>query len=82
MPVVTDTNVVQLQGAVSQQWDALRACFDAGQLQGKAPASGPLSAQETALNSRVLAYLAMTPSFLGAGAQMDQGQALQRDLNA
>jgi hypothetical protein len=82
MPAVTDTNVIQLQAAISQQWDALQACFDAGQLAGKAPSGGALSSGAAGLNQRVLAFLAMTPSFWNAGAQMDQGEALQRDLNS
>lgn len=82
MPVVTDTNVIQEQHAVMQQWDALQAAFDEGQLAGKAPAGGALANGAAGLNQRVLAYLAMTPSFWDAGAQMDQGENLQRDLNS
>lgn len=82
MPVVTDTNVIQLQSAIDQQWDGLKGATDAAITSGQLSPTSQLSNQEDAMNSRVLSYLAMTPSYFDAGAQMDQGEALQRDLNA
>lgn len=77
--VVTDTNVIQLQHTIAQQWSALHGAFDAWEAPHTA-AGAHLVATMDAMDSRVAAYLAMTPSYWTAASQMDQGQELQRDM--
>jgi hypothetical protein len=77
--VVTDTNVIQLQAALSQQWLALKGAFNAWTAP-HTPAGATLVAQMDAMDARVTAFIDMTPSYWLAASQMDQGQQLQADL--
>lgn len=78
MPFVTSSDVDSLQVAVRGQWDALNAAVQDGA--DKLKGNRSVNAQLTALQRRVEAFLGKSSSVFDAAAQMDEGQAIQRDI--
>lgn len=77
---VTPDSVRQLQADVKADYDTLNAgvlrCNAASKL------DDPTLTAWFAMQDRTSAFLKMAPSWLSTATQMDQGQALQKDLAA
>lgn len=80
MPIVTPSDVAQLQADIRAEADGLSQAVKACMFANTIPGGDPLVQQWIAMRSRVDAFLAQEPSWLHTAAQMDAGQQLERDL--
>lgn len=76
MPFVTDTDVAALHQAVQSE----RSLLGMAVLSCRSSLDAMTLAQWDDLNARIGVYLGDSPSLLRAASQMDQGQALQREM--
>jgi hypothetical protein len=79
VPVVTPSDVAQLQADVRAEADALSDALK-GCIYKGLRTDDPIVSQWSTFRARVDAFLSQSPSWLSTAAQMDAGQAIQRDL--
>lgn len=80
MPVVLPSDVSTLQSAIRTQAAALQAAFETCRIADKIRDDDPDRDAFAQLLRRVSDYLNVDPSILDTAAQMDAGEALQRDM--
>jgi hypothetical protein len=80
MPVVLPDDVASLQSAIRAETIALQAAWTTCRTAGKIADDDPDRDAFAALLRRAADFLARDPSLLDTAAEMDEGQALQRDM--